>query len=77
MKILIVSLIVWTFIVPCAIAISLIFIFVSAFMPNLFLALIGLVFALLSLLVMRGLLWIPQSSRDAASLHSQTKFKTV
>jgi len=63
-KTLIVSLIIWTFIIPCVIAIYLILAFLGAFMPNLYLALIGLVVALLTLAITRGLLWIPQSSRE-------------
>ena len=73
MKTLIVSLIIWTFIVPCVIAMYLILSFLGAFMPNLCLALIGLVFALVNLVITRGLLCIPKSSRDAAWLHFQTK----
>ncbi len=63
MKTLVVSLIIWTFIFPCVIAMYLIVKFLGAFTPNLYLALIGLVVALVTLAVMRGLLWIPPSSR--------------
>ena len=59
MKTFIVSLIIWTFIIPCVIALSLILTFVSALMPNSYLALMGLVVALANLAIMRGLLWIP------------------
>jgi hypothetical protein len=62
-KTLVVSLIIWTFIFPCVIAICLIFKFLGAFMPSLYLALMGLVVALATLAIMRGVLWIPQSSR--------------
>jgi len=62
-KTLVVSLIIWTFIFPCVIAMYLIVKFLGAFTPNLYLALIGLVVALVTLAVMRGLLWIPPSSR--------------
>jgi hypothetical protein len=71
-KVLVVSLIIWIFIMPCAIAVYLILIFPSAFMPNLYLALAGLVIALVTLVVTRGLLWIPQSSReDSASARTK------
>ena len=63
MKMLLVSLIIWTFILPCVVAICLILAFAGAFMPNLFLALTGLVVALATLAIIRGLFWIPQSSR--------------
>ena len=62
-KTLVVSLILWTFIFPSAIAIYLIVKFLGVFMPSLYLALIGLVVALATLAITRGLLWIPQSSR--------------
>ncbi len=62
-KTLVVSLIIWTFILPCVIAIYLIVKFLGVFMPSLYLALIGLVVALATLAITRGLLWIPQSSR--------------
>ena len=61
-KALVVSLIIWTFIFPCVIAICLILKFLGAFMPSLYLALIGLLVALATLAIMRGVLWIPQSS---------------
>ena len=61
-KTLVVSLIIWTFIFPCVIAICLILKFLGAFMPSLYLALTGLVVALVTLAIMRGLLWIPQST---------------
>jgi len=68
-KTLIVSLIIWTLVIPCVIAICLILTFLGAFVPNLYFALIGLVVALATLAITRGLLWIPQSSReDSASL---------
>jgi len=68
-KTLIVSLIIWTFIIPCVIAMYLILRFLGAFMPSLYLALTGLVAALATLAIMRGLLGIPQSSgKDSASL---------
>jgi L-lactate permease len=68
-KALTVSLIIWTFIIPCVIAIYLILTFLGAFMPNLYFALIGLVVALATLAIMRRLLWIPQSSKeDSTSL---------
>ena len=68
-KALVVSLIMWIFIIPCVIAICLILAFVGAFKPNLYLALTGLVVALATLVIMRGLLWTPQSSRqDSAPL---------
>lgn len=63
MKTLVVSLIIWTFIIPCIIAIYLIVKFLGAFAPSPYLALIGLVFALATLAIMRGLVWIPLSSR--------------
>ena len=63
-KTLVVSLIIWTFIIPCVIAIYLIVRFLGAFMPSLYLTLIGLVVALATLAIMRGLLWIPPSSRE-------------
>ena len=63
-KTLVVSLIIWTFIFPCVIAIYLIVKFLGAFMPSLYLALIGLVVALATLAIMRGLLWIPRSSKE-------------
>ena len=69
MKTLIACLIIWIFIIPCVIAIRLILAFVGAFKPNLYLALAGLVVALATLVIMRGLLWTPQSSRqDSAPL---------
>jgi len=61
-KTLVVSLIIWTFIFPSAIAIYLIVKFLGSSMPSLYLALIGLVVALATLAIMQGLLWIPQSS---------------
>ncbi len=64
MKTLIVCLIIWIFIIPCVSAIRLILAFVGAFKPNLYLALTGLVVALATLVIMRGLLWTPQSSRE-------------
>ncbi len=64
MKGLVACLITWIFIVPCAIAICLIFGFLGAFMSNLYLALAGLLVALATLVIMWGLLWIPQSSRE-------------
>ena len=64
MKALVVSLIIWIFIIPCVIAICLILAFVGALKPNLYLALTGLVVALATLVIMRGLLWTPQSSRE-------------
>ena len=65
-KTLVVSLIIWTFIIPCVIAIFLIVKFLGAFMPSLYFTLIGLVIALATLAIMRGLLWIPQSaSKDS------------
>jgi len=63
-KTLVVSLIIWTFIFPCVIAIYLIVIFLGVFMPSRYFALIGLVVALATLAIMRGLLWIPPSSRE-------------
>ena len=78
MKTLIVSLIIWSFIIPCVIAIYLILTFVRAFMPNLYLALTGLVVALATLAIMRGLLWTPQSSReDSASLSANHEQSTL
>ena len=62
MKTLVVSLVIWTFIFPCVIAIYLIVKFLGAFMPSLYLGLIGFVVALATLAIMQGLLWIPQSS---------------
>lgn len=62
-KALVVSLILWTFVFPCVIAIYLIVRFLGVFMPSLYLALAGLVVALATLAIMRGLLWIPESSR--------------
>ena len=74
-KALVVSLIMWIFIIPCVIAICLILAFVGAFKPNLYLALTGLVVALATLVIMRGLLWTLQSSREdsasASTNHSQ------
>ena len=63
-KTLVVSLIIWTFIFPCVIAIYLIVKFLGAFMPSLYFTLIGLVVALATLAIMRGLLWIPRSSKE-------------
>jgi len=63
-KALFFSLITWIFIVPCVIAIWLILAFLRAFMPNLYLASAGVVVSLATLAIMRGLLWIPQSSRE-------------
>jgi hypothetical protein len=72
-KALIVCLIIWTLIIPCVIAIYLILTFLGAFMPNLYLALTGLVVALATLAIMRGLLWTPQLSReDSASLSAKS-----
>ena len=66
MKTLVVSLIIWTFIIPSVIAMFLIVRFLGASMPSLYFALIGLVIALATLAIMRGLLWIPQStSKDS------------
>jgi hypothetical protein len=45
-KTLIISLVLWTFIIPCVIAIYLILRFADAFMPNFYIAIIGLVVAL-------------------------------
>jgi len=74
-KTLVVSLIIWTFIFPCAIAIYLIVKFLGASMPSLYLALIGLVVALATLAIMRGLLGssvirerIPRRSQQIMSL---------
>ncbi len=64
MKTLILCLIIWTFIIPGVIAICLILAFLGAFKPNLYLALTGLVIALATWVIMRGLLWTPQSSRE-------------
>ena len=63
-KALVVSLIIWIFIFPCVIAIYLIVKFLGVFMPSLYLGLIGFVVALATLAIMRGLLWIPQPSRQ-------------
>lgn len=76
-KTLIVSLIIWTFIIPCVIAICLILTFLAAFVPNLYLAFTGLVVAFATLAIMRGLLWTPQSSRkDSASLSTNRQQST-
>ena len=78
MKAFIVCLIIWTLIIPCVIATYLILIFLGAFMPNLYLALTGLVVALATLAIMRGLLWTPQSSReDSASLSANHEQSTL
>jgi hypothetical protein len=69
MKTLLISFIIWTFVLPCIVAICLILAFASAFMPNLFLVLTGLVIAFATLAIMRVLLWTPHSSKeDSASL---------
>ena len=64
MKTLIVSLVIWTFIISCVIAIYLILTFLGAFMPSLYFALTGLVVAVATLAIMRELLWTRQSSRE-------------
>jgi len=61
-KTLVVSLIIWTFIIPSVMAMFLIVKFLGVFMPSFYLVLIGLVVAVVTLAIMRGLLWIPQSS---------------
>jgi hypothetical protein len=61
-KTLIVSLIIWTFILPSMLSIYLLLAFLGASMPSFCFALIGLVVALVNLVVMRGLFWIPQST---------------
>ena len=74
MKMLFISLIIWTFILPCVVAICLILAFAGAFMPNLFLALTGLVVAFATLAIMRVLLWTPKSSKEhSASLSTSHK----
>ncbi len=70
MKVLFISLIIWTFILPCVVAICLILAFAGAFIPNLFLALTGLVVTLVALAIMRVLLWTPQASTDDSALLS-------
>ena len=63
-KTLVVSLIIWTFIIPSVMAMFLIVKFLGVFMPSFYLVLIGLVVAVVTLAIMRGLLWIPPSSRE-------------
>ena len=80
MKTLIISLVIWTFIIPLRNRHLLILTFLGAFMPNLYFALTGLVVAVATLAIMRELLWTRQSSReDSASdstNHSQSTLRS-
>ena len=76
MKTLLLSFIIWTFVLPCVVAIRLILAFAGAFMPNLFLALTGLVVALATLAIMRVLLWTSQLSKKDSSLSTTHKLST-
>ena len=64
MKALLISLIIWTFILPCVVGVCMILAFAGAFMPNLFLALTGLAVALATLAIVRVLLWTSQSNHS-------------
>jgi predicted permease len=70
MKILIVSLVLWIFVVPCAVALCLILISLSAMAPNVYLVLTGLAVAFATLAIIRGSLWTRRSSKDGSSLSS-------
>ncbi len=71
MKILIVSLILWIFVVPCAVATCLVLMFLAGFVPNLYLVFTGLVIAFATLAIMRGTFWTGQSSKESSALSSK------
>ena len=71
MKILIVSLVLWIFVVPCAVAACLILISLSAMVPNVYLVLAGLAVAFATLAIIRGPLWTRQSSKEGSPTNHQ------
>lgn len=70
MKILIVSLILWIFVVPCGVALCLIFRFLAGIEPNFYFVFAALIVAFATLAIMRGPLWTRQSSRESSTLSS-------
>jgi len=69
-KIVMVSLIVWLFVVPCAVAIFLILTFLAAFAPNLYFILTWLAVGFATLAMMWGPFCFLESSQGSSTLFS-------
>jgi len=69
-KILVFFLILWIFVVPCAVAICLILMFLAKSVPNLYLVFAALVVAFATLAVIGGPFWTRQSSKESSALSS-------
>ncbi len=67
MKTLIVSFIIWIFIVPCAVAIYLVFGFLTARAPNFYFVCTCLAITLAPLAIIWGSFWILNSSRESSA----------
>ncbi len=70
MRILIVSFILWIFVIPCAIAVGLILIFLAGLEPDIYLVFTALVVTFATLAIGRALLWTRQSSKESSGLSS-------
>jgi hypothetical protein len=69
-KILIVSLILWIFVVPCAVGMCLIFMFPAGIERNFYFVFTALVVAFVTLAIVQGPLWTRQSSKESSTLSS-------
>ena len=77
MRTLIVSLMLWVFIVPCAVAIYLMLMFVAKFQPNLYWVCVCLASALATWAIIWGSLWIPNSTRERSAVSSRNRLQAT
>ena len=73
MKTFLISLIIWLFIVPCAVASFLILTFLAAFVPNLYFVLTCIAVALTTLATIWGPFCLLQSSDDRSAMSSDSR----
>jgi len=76
MKTFVISLIIWLFIVPCAVASFLFLTFLAAFVPNLYFVLTCIAVALATLATIRGP-FLLQSSDDRSAMSSDSRQHSI
>ncbi len=77
MKTFVISLIIWLFIVPCAVASFLILTFLAAFVPNLYFVLTCIAVALATLATIWGPFCLLQSSDDRSAISSDSRQHSI
>ena len=77
MKTFVISLVIWLFIVPCAVASFLILTFLAAFVPNLYFVLTCIAAAFATLATIWGPFCFLQSSDDRSAMSSESRQHSI